>query len=59
MNITKAYNFINNDSRVSSSGLIMTIDLQSFVDEGYEAIINLLPDEMSMRAITRKQISKP
>lgn len=45
MNITKAYNFINNDSRVSSSGLIITVDLQSFVDEGYEAIINLLPDD--------------
>ncbi|MCF6191505.1 MAG: protein tyrosine phosphatase family protein [Cocleimonas sp.] len=45
MNITKAYNFINIDERVSSSGLIITVDLQSFVDEGYKCVINLLPDD--------------
>jgi len=45
MNITKAYNFINIDERVSSSGLIITVDLQSFVDEGYDCVINLLPDD--------------
>ena len=44
MNITKAYNFININERVSSSGLIITVDLQSFVDEGYDCVINLLPD---------------
>ncbi len=45
MNITKAYNFINIDERVSSSGHIVTVDLQSFVDEGYDCVINLLPDD--------------
>ncbi len=45
MNISKAYNFINIDERVSSSGLIITVNLQSFVDEGYDCVINLLPDD--------------
>lgn len=45
MNITKAYNFIHINERISSSGLIIKVDLQSFVDEGYQYIINLLPDD--------------
>lgn len=45
MNITKTYNFIPIDARVSSSGLITKVDLQSFVDEGYNCVINLLPDD--------------
>lgn len=45
MNITKAYNFIQIDKRVSSSGTIMDVNLQSLADASYDVVINLLPDD--------------
>ena len=45
MNITKAYNFINIDENVSSSGTMMNTNLKSLADAKYDAVINLLPDD--------------
>ncbi len=52
MNINKAHNFIHNDERISSSGTLMNIDLKSLADAGYEAVINLLPDDDNRYAIS-------
>lgn len=45
MDINKAYNYIDNDERVSSSGTIVNVNLQSLLDANYSAVINLLPDD--------------
>lgn len=45
MNFNKAYNFKEVNELVSCSGTLKNVRLQSFLDEGYYAVINLLPDE--------------
>lgn len=45
MNFIKAYNFKEVNELVSCSGTLKNVRLQSFLDEGYFAVINLLPDE--------------
>ncbi len=45
MNFNKAYNFKEVNELVSCSGTLKKVRLQSFLDEGYFAVINLLPDE--------------
>jgi len=44
MNIKKAYNFKEVNQRLSCSGTLIKVNLQSLSDEGYEVVINLLPD---------------
>ena len=45
MNIKKAYNFKEVNELVSCSGTLRKINLQSLSDEGYDVVINLLPDD--------------
>ena len=45
MTLSKAYNFIQVNELISSSGTLMHIDLQSLSNEDYHAVINLLPDD--------------
>jgi len=45
MNIKKAYNFKKVNGLVTCSGTLKGVNLQSLSDEGYEVVINLLPDE--------------
>ncbi len=45
MNIKKAYNFKEVNEQVSCSGTLKKVNLQSLSDEGYEVVINLLPDD--------------
>jgi len=45
MNINKAYKFKQINDLISSSGTVMNVNLQSFSEQGYELVINLLPDD--------------
>ena len=45
MNIKKAYNFKKVNELVSCSGTLRKVNLQSLSDDGYEVVINLLPDD--------------
>ena len=45
MNIKNAYNFKEVNEQVSCSGTLKKVNLQSLSDEGYEVVINLLPDD--------------
>lgn len=45
MNILKAYNFVQVNEEISCSGLLKNINLQSLSGNGYEVVINLLPDD--------------
>jgi len=45
IDITKAYNFKTNSELITSSGTIINVNLESFLNLNYEVIINLLPDE--------------
>jgi len=45
MNILKAYNFVQVNEVISCSGLLKNINLQSLSGNGYEVVINLLPDD--------------
>ena len=45
MSIKKAYNFKEANELASCSGTLKYISLQSLADEGYAAVINLLPDD--------------
>lgn len=45
MNIRKAYNFKEVNERVSCSGTLADVNLRSLADDGYEVVINLLPDD--------------
>ena len=45
MNIRKAYNFKEVNPQLSCSGMLRKVNLQSLSEEGYEVVINLLPDD--------------
>ncbi len=45
MNIKKAYNFKKVNELVSCSGTLKKVNLHSLLDENYDAVINLLPND--------------
>lgn len=45
MNIKKAYNFKEVSELVSCSGTLKKVSLSSLLDENYDAVINLLPND--------------
>ena len=45
MNIKQAYNFKEIDEMTTCSGMLKDVSLKSLADEGYGAVINLLPDD--------------
>ena len=60
MDVSQAYNFKRIDDSVSTSGLLSEEQLSALGPEGYEAVINLLPDDSeyalpSERAIVQGQ----
>lgn len=55
MNIKKAYNFKEINELVSCSGTLRKVDLRSLSDEGYEVVINLLPDDSEYAVIDEKR----
>jgi uncharacterized protein (TIGR01244 family) len=44
MSIEEAYNFRRIDDRLTTSGLVSREQLAELRDEGYDAVVNLLPD---------------
>ena len=55
MNINKAYKFKQINELTSSSGTLVNVNLQSFSEQGYELIINLLPDDSKYATKNEKQ----
>lgn len=45
MSVNQAYNFKQVDERISTAGLLSPEQLQALKGEGYDAVINLLPDD--------------
>lgn len=44
MSVDQAFNFRKIDTRVASSGVVSAEQLATLADEGFEAVINLMPD---------------
>ncbi len=53
MSLEDAYNFRRVDDRLTTSGFVTAEHLRSLRDDGYDAVINLLPDDND-RALARE-----
>lgn len=56
MSISNAYNFNSIDAGLSTAGLLSPEQLASLRDEGYEVVINLLPDDSEYAIPSEQQI---
>jgi protein tyrosine phosphatase (PTP) superfamily phosphohydrolase (DUF442 family) len=54
MNINQAYNFKKVSEQISCSGTLKGINLNSLLDDGYEVVINLLPDDSEYAVVGEK-----
>ena len=54
MSVEQAFNFRRVDERVSTAGIVTEEQLQCLAGEGYQAVINLLPDD-SQYAVASEQ----
>ena len=54
MNINQAYNFKKVTDRVSCSGTLKGVAMKSLSDDGYDVVINLLPDDSEYAVVAEK-----
>lgn len=56
MNIDKAYKFLKINELSSCSGALVDVDMQNFSSQGYEVVINLLPDDSKYSTKNEKKL---